>query len=79
MYRNNILEGGWQKIASNVKKFNASTSNNSLAYIDKNNDVWILGDRSNFLGIESENVYAINNFINLIRLLSKYFSINDLL
>ena len=62
IFRENILQKNWIRIASNVKKFNATTCYNSLGYIDNNNDLWILGNDTRYLGINSTEPTQIKNF-----------------
>jgi len=54
IYRNNILQMSWIKIASNVKDISLGYDN-SIAYIDSNNDVYVAGDSSQFLGLNKSN------------------------
>ncbi len=49
MYRNEIVKQNWIKIASNVEKFHASAYLNCLAYIDKQKDIWVLGEDARYL------------------------------
>ena len=79
MFRNDILEKNWVEIAKDVKQFNC-IKNAGLAYIDKNNDVWIVGDYSTRMGIDEEDDRAINNFTllkNLVDSTSKAFIENN--
>ena len=65
LFREDILQKSWTKIASNVKKFNAKTTGDSLAYIDFNNDIWVLGADARYLGIGRAEGGVIRNFIRL--------------
>ena len=65
MFRNNIVQSNWKMIANNVKKFWAKSSNeDSIGYIDFNNDLWLLGNNSYTLGMNKEE----GNVPNFIRI-----------
>lgn len=63
LFGEKVLQKSWTKIASNVKKFNAKTTGDTLGYIDNNNDLWILGADSSYLGMNSTG--SIRNFVRL--------------
>ncbi|MCX4302993.1 MAG: hypothetical protein OSJ66_03150 [Clostridia bacterium] len=66
VFRENRLQKNWTKIASNVKKFNATTNSNCIAYIDNNNDIWVAGEDSYVLGLNSSgDVEKVSNFVLL--------------
>ena len=65
LYRENILQQNWTLVAENVKKFNASTDSNCVAYIDVNDDLWVAGDNSLVLGLNTEDVQIQTNFVKL--------------
>ena len=54
MFREDILQQNWTLIKDDVKKFNASSSQNCMALIDKNNDIWVAGEDSWVLGLNTE-------------------------
>ena len=65
MFRNNIVQSNWKMIANNVKKFWAKSSNeDSIGYIDFNNDLWLLGNNSYTLGMNKEEG-TVPNFIRI--------------
>ncbi len=76
MFGNNILVKSWIKIASNVKKINATTCEKSLAYIDYNNDAWIVTGKTTFFGITNNNLADIPQFTKLIDVVDDQ-NIND--
>lgn len=60
------FQKSWKHIASGVKKFNATTSRNSLAYIDNNDDIWVIGDSASMLGCNTNGEdYQLPNFVRL--------------
>lgn len=64
--REKKFQKSWKHIASNVKKFKATTARNSLAYIDNNNDIWVIGDSASMLGCNTQGIdYQIPNFVRL--------------
>lgn len=65
IFRDNVLETSWKLIASNVKYFNAKTSSNCIAYIDKQNDIWVAGEDTWVLGMNTESVERKPNFVRL--------------
>ena len=65
LFRDNILQKSWKIVAKNVKKFKANTTDNCLAYIDNNNDIWVCGDISTMLGINTSEDKKIPNFVLL--------------
>ena len=69
IFRNSMLEKKWVKVNPDgvkVKKFNAKSYANSLAFIDSDNDIWILGDDARILGINhSTNDLYLKNFVRL--------------
>ena len=54
LFREDILQQNWTLIKDDVKKFNASSSQNCMALIDGNNDIWVCGDDSWVLGLNTE-------------------------
>ena len=65
IFRDNILQKSWKLIATNVKKFKAQTAGSALAYIDYNNDIWVLGNQSTMLGIGDSEDRIIDNFVRV--------------
>ena len=68
MFREKKLEKDWVLVAKNVKKFNASSSAtyDGLAYVDFNDDIWVMGNSAKMLGCcpEGED-YEIPTFTKL--------------
>ena len=65
MYRNNILEKSWQKIASNVEKITLC-GGNTLCYIEKDTrDLYVAGDDTSFLDQHTDVVGKIANLTKL--------------
>ena len=65
LFKDNILQKSWKLIAKNVKKFKAQSVEENLAYIDYNNDIWILGNSSTALGIGDTEDKVIDNFVRM--------------
>ncbi|MFG6319732.1 MAG: hypothetical protein K1W33_07780 [Clostridia bacterium] len=63
----NILQKSWIPVAENVKKFNGQTSasTDALAYIDKNNDIWVLGYDPSTIGLGNVETKPVKNFVRL--------------
>ena len=60
------FQKSWKLIAQNVKKFDAATNGNALAYIDNNNDIWVVGNSASMLGCNTNgNDYEIKEFTRL--------------
>ena len=72
LFRDSILEKKWVLVADNVKKFNARTYSGCLAYIDYNDDLWVIGNDSCILGTGSEVNGKVERFIRLKDILVNY-------
>ena len=51
--RDEILQGNWTSVAKNVKRV-ALGEDNRIAYVDRNNDVYVAGGNSSYLGMNIE-------------------------
>ena len=71
LFREEILQQNWTLIASNVKKFKADTDSNCSAYIDKNNDLWVAGDDTWILGMNTAESGTQETFVRLKDYLNK--------
>ncbi len=60
-FRNNILQQNWNKIAGNVKDV-ALGNNESIAYIDRNLDLYVAGNDSRMLAQNTEKQNPIREF-----------------
>ncbi len=66
LFQDDILQKNWTLVATNVKYFNGKCSGNEgIAYIDKNNDIWVAGTNSWVLGMNTSSIESQNNFIKL--------------
>lgn len=66
IFRDKVLQKEWKLIASNVKKFNASTYGElCLGYIDFNDDLWVLGSDSDYLGLNKQTSVVTRNFVKV--------------
>ena len=59
------MQKTWTKIASNVKKFKACSDSKCIAYIDKSNDLWVVGGDTWVLGMNTDVSETQNNFVRL--------------
>lgn len=65
LFRDNILQQSWTLLAQNVKKFNATSDSNCIAYIDNNDDLWVAGEDTWVLGMNTATAQIQPNFVRL--------------
>ena len=63
IFRDKVLQKSWKKIASNVRNF--TVTDNSAAYVTKDNNIFVSGTDSYILGLGADSSYVLNEYVKV--------------